>query len=159
MNERDFVERFEPCLLPITRFVSRRIDRVDVDDIVDDAFGIAWRKGSAVKPGEELPWMYRVASNLIANHRRKRGRENIFLATIRVPDAAPSAESIAVNDISLATAWAKLTASQREVLSLVGIEGLTIHETAVSLGITANAVSVRLNRARTRLREELLKIE
>lgn len=151
----EFSSRFVEFVVPISRFVGRRADRGDVDDIVADVFSIAWRKHGSVTPGEELPWLYRIASNVIANHRRKSARHIRLVSTLTVRDAAPSAESIAVADISLAAAWAEISPTYREVLALTAIEGLSVTEVATVLGITPNAVSVRLNRARAQLSAEL----
>jgi RNA polymerase sigma-70 factor (ECF subfamily) len=151
----DFSTRFHQHRVPIAKYLYRRVDANDVDDLTSEVFGVAWRKGAAVTAGEELPWLYRVASNLVANHRRKNARAARLLATLFAPDTSPSTESLAVADLSLATAWGGLPAKSREVLALTAIDGLSVTEVAVSLGITPNAVSVRLTRARTLLREAL----
>lgn len=155
MSPDDFSRRYADFVAPITTFVARRVEGKDIDDIVADVFGVAWRKHLSVTDGEELPWLYRIASNVIANHRRKSARNLRFMATLVVRDPSPSAESIAIADISLAEAWATLSPTYREVLALVAIDGLTVTEAANVLGITTNAVSVRLNRARTQLSVEL----
>jgi RNA polymerase sigma-70 factor (ECF subfamily) len=59
--------------------------------------------------------------------------------------------------MSLAAAWSQLSPSYREILALTAIDGLSVTEAALTLGITPNAVSVRLNRARTQLSSELSK--
>lgn len=155
MSPDDFTARFHQHRVPISKFLYRRVDADDVDDLVSEVFGVAWRKGSMVTAGEELPWLYRVASNLVANHRRKNARAARLLATLFAPDTSPSAESLAVADMSLASAWGELPAKSREVLALTAIDGLSVTEVAVSLDITPNAVSVRLARARTQMRAAL----
>lgn len=155
MSPDDFSTRFHQHRVPITKFLYRRVEASDVDDLASEVFGVAWRKGSTVSAGEELPWLYRVATNLVANHRRKNARASRLLATLFAPDTAPSAETLAVADISLAAAWDELSSRSREVLALTAIDGLSVTEVAASLGITANAVSVRLARARTQLRAAL----
>jgi RNA polymerase sigma-70 factor (ECF subfamily) len=129
----EFSRQYAEHVVPITRFVARRVERADVEDIVADVLSVAWHKHS------------------ISNHRRKLARQTGLIARLVVRDSAPSAESIAIADISLATAWARLPQQYREVLSLVAIDGLTVTEAAGVLGITANAVSIRLNRARNQL--------
>ena len=155
MSPDDFSRRYAEFVAPITAFVARRVERNDVDDIVADVFSIAWRKHGSVTTGEELSWLYRIASNVIANHRRKSARSVRLIATLAVRDPAPSAESIAIADMSLAAAWAQLNTRYREVLALTAIDGLTVSEVATVLGVTPNAVSVRLNRARAQLAEAL----
>jgi RNA polymerase sigma-70 factor (ECF subfamily) len=55
----------------------------------------------------------------------------------------------------LAQAFAALSESDRELLSLVAWEGLTREELAVALGTTRAVVRLRLHRARKRLRAAL----
>ena len=156
MSPEDFSQQFGEFVAPVSRFVSRRVDgRQDVEEIVNDVFAIAWRKRQSVTAGEELPWLYRIAHNLIANHRRKNARSVRFLAQLVAPDSSPSAESIAIADVHLSRAWATLPTTSREALALVAVDGLSVTEVARLLGVTTNAVSVRLNRARTQLRESL----
>ncbi len=155
MSPDDFSTRFHHHRVPITKFLYRRVDANDVDDLVSEVFGVAWRKGSTVTEGEELPWLYRVATNLVANYRRKNARAARLLASLFAPDTSPSAESLAVADISLAAAWSQLPPKSREVLALTAIDGLSVTEVAVALGVTPNAVSIRLARARTQLRDAL----
>jgi RNA polymerase sigma-70 factor (ECF subfamily) len=155
LSPEDFTERFAGLRVPIAKFLYRRVAVKDVDDLSAEVFEIAWRKGGAVTVGEELPWLYRVATNLIANHRRKNARAQHLLAAIIAPDTSPSAESIAVADIALAEAWGRLPSTSRQILALTALDGLSVAETALALDITANAVSVRLNRARNQLRAAL----
>jgi RNA polymerase sigma-70 factor (ECF subfamily) len=56
---------------------------------------------------------------------------------------------------AIAAALRSLPDSQREVIVLHAMEGLTGEEIAEALGIKANAVWVRLHRARKRLQERL----
>lgn len=155
MSPDDFSTRFHHHRVTIAKFLYRRVDANDVDDLVSEVFGVAWRKGSTVTVGEELPWLYRVATNLVANHRRKNARATRLLASLFAPDTSPSAESLAVADMSLAAAWGQLPPKSREVLALTAIDGLSVTDVAASLGITPNAVSVRLARARTHMRDAL----
>jgi RNA polymerase sigma-70 factor (ECF subfamily) len=156
VSPEEFTQRFAELRAPITAFLYRRVDPNDVDDLAADAFDVAWRRGASVTLGEELPWLYRVAGNLVANHRRKHARSQRFVASLFAPDSSPSAESIAVADIALAEAWGRLPVTSREILSLTALDGLSVTEAAVALDITPNAVSVRLTRARTQLRAALI---
>ena len=155
LSPEEFTQRFGEMRTPIAKFLYRRVEPDDVEDLSAQVFDIAWRKGGSVNVGEELPWLYRVATNLVANHRRKNARAQNFVARIVAPDTSPSAESIAVADIALADAWRLLPATSREILALTAFDGLSVSEAALALDITANAVSVRLNRARTQLRAAL----
>ena len=59
--------------------------------------------------------------------------------------------------MDLAAAWGKLPAKEQEALAMWSFEGLEPNQIAVSLGISTNAVNVRLSRAKKNLLAELEK--
>jgi len=147
----DFATVYSEHLPAISRYLARRVERDAVEDLAADVFALAWRKRDAVTPGEELPWLYRIAANLVANHRRRRAASASFIASLRPADSAPAADDIVLADQSLAAAWKQLKAKDREVLALSVFEDLPVATIATALGVSANAVSIRLHRARKQL--------
>jgi RNA polymerase sigma-70 factor (ECF subfamily) len=139
----------------VSGYLYRRVERRFVEDLAADVFAIAWRRRASVAEGEELPWLYRIAANLVANHRRKQARGIALLAVLRPADSAPSAEDIVVADASLAEAWRRLRPHDREILALALVEDLAVADIAITLAITANAASIRLHRAKKKLAELL----
>ena len=146
-----FVAAYAQHLPAVSAYLSRRVERRFVEDLAADVFAIAWRKRDAVTAGEELPWLYRIAANLVANHRRKQAAAASFIAGLRAADSAPAAEDIVLADQSLAEAWKQLGPRDREVLALAVFEDLPVTSIAGALGISPNAVSVRLHRAKKSL--------
>src|SRR5690606_24393523 len=106
-------------------------------------------------PGEELPWLYRIASYQVANHRRRVAARANTLALLTAPDSAPAADALLDTDPELADAWLRLSARHREVLGLVVLDDLAVGAAAVALGVSANALSIRLHRAKKALAAEL----
>ena len=147
----DFATVYSEHLPAISRYLARRVERDAVEDLAADVFALAWRKRSSVTPGEELPWLYRIAANLVANHRRRQAATASFIASLRPADSAPAADDIVIADQQLAAAWRQLKAKDREVLALSVFEDLPIAAVATVLGVSANAVSIRLHRARKQL--------
>jgi len=147
----DFATVYAEHLPAISRYLARRVERDAVEDLAADVFALAWRKRDAVTPGEELPWLYRIAANLVANHRRRLAASASFIASLRPADSAPAADDIVLADQSLAAAWKQLKAKDREVLALSVFEDLPVATIATALGVSANAVSIRLHRARKQL--------
>lgn len=142
---RDHVDR-------VHAYLARRAAPDVADEVVSDVFLVAWQRLDAVPAGRELPWLYGVARNCLANrvradHRRD-GRERASGddAQVLMPDFAGG---IAERD-ALRSAMATLTDSDREILMLVAWEDLTPAEAAQALGITATSARVRLHRARDR---------
>jgi RNA polymerase sigma-70 factor (ECF subfamily) len=139
----------------VSGYLYRRVERRFVEDLAADVFAIAWRRRASVSPGEELPWLYRIAANVVANHRRKQATGMALFAALRPTDSAPSAEDIVVEDASLAQAWRVLRPADREILALALVEDLPVGDVAIALGISANAASIRLFRAKKSLAERL----
>ena len=157
MTAEEFGALFRAHITEISRFLARRLPADQVDDIASDLFEIAWNKRSKIPQGLELPWLYKTARYLIANHRRKEAGRQTILASLAEPVAAPSAEAIALADIELAQAWGKLNEKEREALALWALDGLEPKEVAIALGISENAANVRLSRAKKNLLSELEK--
>ena len=157
MTAEEFGALFRAHITEISRFLARRLPADQVDDIASDLFEIAWNKRSKIPQELELPWLYKTARYLIANHRRKEAGRQAILATLAEPVAAPSAESIALADLELAQAWDRLNEKEREALALWALDGLEPKEIAVALGISQNAANVRLSRAKKNLLSELEK--
>ncbi len=141
----------------LCRFVRRRID--DGDDVVADTFLVAWRRLDDVptEDGDARAWLFGTARKLMANRRRKDARMVSWAGVgAGADDADPDDETAVVDTrVDLGRAFARLAAADQEALALVAWDGLTAHQAAAVLGISANAFSVRLHRARTRLRAAL----
>lgn len=99
------------------------------------------------------PWLFVAARNALANHRRSgRRQQRIRLRLVgeREP-ALPPADAIDAMQIALQT----LDADDFEVVRLRYWDRLPVTEVAAVLGVSPNAVSIRLHRIRAVLREEL----
>jgi len=151
MNSQEFNAAFRQLLPEVTRFLARRVAPSSVEDLASELFALAWSKRTEIPVGLEFPWLIKSARYLIANHNRKEQGRSRILATFTEPIAAPSAESVAIADLALATAWSELPARDKEVLSLWAIEGLEPAEIAIAISATENAVNTRLSRAKKKL--------
>lgn len=147
-------------LEPVRRFLARRTDEATADDVLADTLLVCWRRIEEV-PADALPWVYGVARLCLANAERGARRQQRVagrIATVDPPRATepgpadddPAAETVAV-------ALAALPDKDAELLRLWAWEQLTAAEIAVVLGVSANAASIRLHRAREKLRDELRK--
>ena len=155
MDQQEFVATFREHLAPLSKYLTRRVDRSDVEDLAADVFEIAWRKRDSCPEGMQLAWLYKIAGFVVANHRRKQNRHGFSMQFLDTDAAAPSAEDLALSNGNLADAFASLSDADRQVLSLVAFEGLGINEAAVALGVSANTASQRIKRARERLARKL----
>ena len=152
VTPEEFTSTYRQLLPQLTKYLVRRVSPSDVEDLASRIFEIAWAKRSEAPTGFELPWLYRIAGFVVANHRRTEKAKENFLALFRPRDSAPSAEDIALGDLSLSEAWAKLTPAEREVISLSSFEGLDNADSARVLEISTNAFALRLSKAKAKLR-------
>ena len=150
-TDASFERAYIQYLPAVSGYLFRRVERQHVEDLAADVFAIAWRRRASVTEGEELPWLYRIAANVVANHRRKQASGAALFALLRPADSAPSAEDIVSADVALAAAWRQLRAPEREVLALALVEDLAPAELAVALGVSVNAATIRVHRARAKL--------
>jgi RNA polymerase sigma-70 factor, ECF subfamily len=143
-----FREHYESVLA----YARRRAPVEVADDVAAETFAIAWRKADSIPP-EPLPWLLGVAHRVLSTQRRstqRRGRLRQRLAETFEP-GQPSDEV----DGRLTEALGRLSDRDREALLLVAWEGLAPREAAVVVGLTPTGFSVRLHRARRRLRKAL----
>jgi RNA polymerase sigma-70 factor (ECF subfamily) len=142
---------------PLQRYLRRRIDADDVDDVAAETLTVVWRRLDDIPDGAELPWCYSIARRCLANHRRgtARRRRLVDRLTRRAGSATNGADDPASivddTDPALHAALALLSTDDRELLAQWAWEQLSVAEIAVALGTTANTASVRLRRARQRL--------
>ena len=150
-NLQEFDAFYRSNLHTIQKYLARRVNYESVEELATEVFDIAFRRMNQAKPGFELPWLYRIAGFVVANHRRKLQRETNFLRTFSAVETSASAEQLALSHLELANAWKALKSGEREVLSLAAFEALSVGEIARALGISKNAVNLRLHKARTNL--------
>lgn len=129
---------------PVQRYVRRRGGGADTDDIVAETLTVVWRRLDDVPADAVLPWTIGVARRCLANHRRADQRRSVLIERV----AAHLVDQAHSVDDELHLAMERLDADQRELLHLWAWEGFAPREIAVVLGITANAASIRLHRAR-----------
>jgi RNA polymerase sigma factor (sigma-70 family) len=125
----------------------------DAEDVAAETFTIAWRKFDTIPAGAPLPWLYAVARRVLANQRRGLGRRERLAAMLQVQDVPTPLRAGEDHDGPAFDALASLAAADQEVLRLVAWEQLGNREIADVLGITPNAVAIRIHRARARFAE------
>lgn len=138
---------------PLQRYLRRRTDAATADDVLGDVLLVMWRRVDDMPPDATLAWCYGVARGCLANAVRGSDRQ---LKLIRRMASEPP-PSHGEGEPALAEALQAMSAGDRELLRLWAWEELAPADIAVVLGITANAVSIRLHRAKHKLRKELLR--
>lgn len=158
----DARDRFESLAAevvePVRRYLARRTDRDTADDVLSDTLLVCWRRLDEI-PEPALPWVFGVAKNCLANALRGERRQRRLAARITVVDPPEeTAAAVDEGDPRVEEALAALRPEEAELLRLWAWEELGPAQIAEVLGVTPNAVSIRLHRARGKLLEELRKI-
>jgi RNA polymerase sigma factor (sigma-70 family) len=159
-----FTEVFDRYYAEIHGYVARRLGASRAEDVASETFLVAFdrrRRYDLAYPSAR-PWLYGIASNLVARHRRAEVRRYRALSRADVTHAVDSdAERVARRLDAralrgrLGAALAEVAARDREVLLLVAWAQLSLEETARALGIPAGTARSRLHRARQRMRTAL----
>jgi RNA polymerase sigma-70 factor (ECF subfamily) len=156
MSMSDVFNRIEqeiPRLRRYARALTR--DPSAADDLVQDCLARALAKAHLWQEGTDLrAWLFTILHNQYVNTVRRSVREG---TVVEVSDTEPSLVAPAVQTKrlelrDLERALAKLPAEQRQVLLLVGMEGLRYEEVAEILGVPVGTVRSRLSRGRDALR-------
>ncbi|WP_148611521.1 RNA polymerase sigma factor [Nocardioides rubriscoriae] len=146
---------------PVRRFLARRTDPATAEDVLAEVLLVCWRRLGEV-PDAPLPWAYGVARHCLANAERGARRQQRVAARVATVDppatrvAGPGDDEPPAVEV-VSEALATLPAKDAELLRLWAWEQLTPAEIALVLDLTPNAASIRLHRAREKLREALRK--
>ena len=103
-----------------------------------------------------LPWVRTIARNAVIDHARRRGRALARSSDVEVDaiaaDAPADAEPLSP---ALARALTRLPDAQRQAVTLLKLEGLSVKEAAERVGVTPGALKLRAHRGYRILRDLL----
>jgi len=128
----------------------------DAEEVAAETFVVAWRKRAEV-PADALPWLLAVARRVLANQRRSQQRRLGLIARLIQEPTEPTSSVGAADRGPAIRTLERLRPDDQELLRLVAWEELDHRSIGQVLGISENAVAIRLYRARQRFRDELLK--
>ena len=141
-------------------------DRIQAEDVTQDAFLALYRHLAQVPPTAIRPWLYRVTRNLCLDLlRRRKFKLKLFRDVSRDEDFEPVPVDTAGRPDELAEAGESREAIEeaiqslptkfREAFLLCEIQGLSYEDASAVLGCPVKTVSTRLFRARQRFRAAL----
>jgi RNA polymerase sigma factor (sigma-70 family) len=145
------------------RYLVRRVGVDEAESLLGDVFRVAFEKRAAydAERPNARPWLYGIATNLLAHHRRAEARR--MGATARLLACRPAGDDTSEQVVErldaealwphIADAVAALPEGERDALLLFVWEELSYDEIACALDVPLGTVRSRLNRARENLRE------
>ena len=118
-----------------------------------------WRaSGSFAGRGSAAGWLWTIAARKLVDIFRRRGRLGEVVVPAVPETPTPSAEDEALHgelDERLAAELSRLSPELCDVLQAMVLDGLSVRETSLMLGIPEGTVKTRARRARIALKEAL----
>ncbi len=133
-----------------------------VAEVMQETYLAVWRAAAAFAGasvgGSAVGWMWTIAARRLVDAMRRRARQaQLPLATITPPPSRAAEDEVldALLGDDMGSALRRLSPDLRDVLQAMVLDGLTVRETAVLLGVPEGTVKTRARRARIALREAL----
>jgi RNA polymerase sigma-70 factor (ECF subfamily) len=129
----------------------------NAEDMLQDVWLRIHRVRHTYRPGEPLlPWIYAIARCVRVDYYRRRRRiESHESAVAEVPEPAARVTARRTETPAFEDLVASLPESQREVLTMLKVNGLSLEEAARATSSTLGAVKQKAHRAYQGLRNVL----
>jgi len=145
--------------LPHLRAYGRSLtkDPDMADDLVQDTIVRAIGARESFEEGTNLKaWLFTILRNkFLDDRRRKRGFFEQIETVVHERLVCPPSQDVAVEFANVARVFWTLSAPHREILMLIGVNGLNYEEAADVLGCPIGTVRSRLSRARSELQKKI----
>ena len=134
----------------------------DAQDITQEVFFKAYQKLRTLKQWDRfLSWLYTITANSCKDFLRSKGSrpDAEFIADQekeRLDKISMRSYQVDEIHLTLQEALSELPEIHRQVLTLHCLGGMSCKEIAQFLGVSPHAIAMRLNRARAKLRKEML---
>ncbi|WP_247871989.1 sigma-70 family RNA polymerase sigma factor [Azospirillum sp. TSO35-2] len=149
------IRQIEEEIPRLRRFARAMVrDATLADDLVQECLERALSRLHLWRPGTNLrAWLFTILRNLHINGvRRRQPVVDIDAEAQAAIGAAPGSQFVRMELRDLRRALALLPNEQREVVLLIGLEGISYNEAADILAISIGTVKSRLSRGRRALR-------
>ncbi len=145
---------------PLQRFIRRRVpDEATAEDILQEVFLKIHQHIETLKDVKKLEsWIYQITRNAITDYYR--GKAN--MVTLELPEVLQLPAELPDDDMvtelfpSVRAMVNSLPERDRQALVLTEYQGLTQKEFAKRLGLSFSGAKSRVQRAREKLKQELL---
>ena len=154
-------QAWEAFHTPLHQFIRRRVaDEAEAEDLLQEVFLKIHQHGESLRDTRRLEsWIYQITRNLIVDYYRSRHQTMASLdatSVLDLPEDLPDDDIVSellpcVRAIVLA-----LPDQDRQALILTQYQGLTQKELAERLGLSFSGAKSRVQRAREKLKQELL---
>ncbi len=151
----DLVHRASPQLHRY--FLSQMASRRHADDLLQETWLRIHEARHTYRAGEPLmPWLYAIARYTRVDHYRRAGRAEFREQQVEeLPDVAGPKPDQGGGVPDLETLLATLPESQREVVAMLKLSGMSLEEVARATSSSVGSVKQKAHRAYQKLRERL----
>ena len=136
-------------------FLARYASRHEADDLLQETWLRIHEARRTYRPGEPvLPWLYAIARHTAVDHFRRASR--LAMREVSAEDldrVAPPEDSTRTPDLE--TLLAPLPESQREVVAMLKVSGMSLEEVARATSSSVGSVKQKAHRAYEKLRDVL----
>lgn len=136
-------------------------DRIEAEDLVQDCLARALSRAHLWRPDSDLrAWLFTILHNIHINNMRSRqarvaANEDIASGRAGRGMAAPPDQDARLELRDLERALERIPEEQRQVLLLVGMEGMSYEEAARVVGVPIGTIMSRVARGRDALRRSM----
>ena len=136
-------------------FVGQLASRRDADDLLQETWLLIHKVRHTYRAGEPvMPWFYGIARHVRVNHYRRSSRIALHEEQVETASDLPEpTRETPGSTAEMAELLAPLPESQREVIVLLKVEGMSLEEVARATSSTVGSVKQKAHRGYERLRE------
>jgi RNA polymerase sigma-70 factor (ECF subfamily) len=147
----DLINALSPALLRFFR--SQSASREQADDLLQETWMRIHRVRHTYRPGEPvLPWVYAIARRVRVDGYRRSRRVTMHETAMEILPEIPQSPERPTSLPDFETLMAAPPETQREVITMLKVGGLTLEEVARATSSTVGAVKQKAHRAYDTLR-------
>ena len=156
-NDAQFRALYDAHYGIVRDYCARRVPATQLADAISDVFAVVWRRLDSAPVGDDLTrWLYGIARNVVRNHARsgrriERLRGRISREPVRTGEDPSNVVVRSEQSAEVLSLLAELRPRDQELLRLRAWEGLSSADIGTILGISPDAVDMRLVRVRRKL--------
>jgi RNA polymerase sigma-70 factor, ECF subfamily len=138
-------------------FLAQSRNRAEAEDLLQDFWLRIHKARATFRPGEPLmPWLYAIARRVrVDRYRKTKGAREHEVLSEQLPEMAAQEKPRQPTTPKISEMLQSLPESQREVLLLLKVSGLSLEEVARATGVSIGSVKQKAHRAYESLRKRL----
>lgn len=149
----ELICRLSPDLLRY--FLAQETTRTEAEDLLQNTWLRIHKARHTYRTGAPvLPWVFAIAKHVRVDGYRKRRRiQQYEIATESLPEGSPPQDSSRAETPTFESLIGHLPESQREVITMLKVNGLSLDEVARATSSSVGAVKQKASRAYAKLRK------